>query len=577
LTPQKQVASALKTSKYLASPPKPVNTATETPPIPKNITNPYFVVKKAPEPPKHRHKKKTFLQTTYLKIRLSSYWNNQTSSYPEALTAVLMEWGRVIDVLCSRDPKGTAVLPWSDRDGTSSLITKDSVKPLTKDRVAKVYTDDFFLSKRQGGMYLRFRLGHNRPIAFYLESDEVQKSLEEGCTLYIDKIQDSNVSIPGWGAGPVIGRGSLEDIEEMLKRHPLMVSNKIADIEIRIQQVRLKQGIWVKGEPRPVAAHFFVRARDAAKARKILNSIYPSKPRKEYPGGVQWRFVTNVADPFFPRTPRSMKKAESLRAKQEQLQKDIVSVGTPNIRNLHHCLEVAPYVTLAQVLMNWRSAKEPEKLLFLHVEQDYEQTQIFFHSRFDTEARQLVPLLPLILEQQYGPRAWNWFYDTAKDFLGGYEYDLDTQKVTMKEEDINADVDKNWEQSPGDVYYGDLSDEEDDENFGLTIDIGNIVLDSKDERQRILDDASVASMKSTAEALRATPQGWTEEQDDTPQKTDITMKEAETDATSSLSTTVAGFDVDKMNPKDLELFMKQAAEKLKKVQIASSNEDGGKS
>jgi hypothetical protein len=93
--------------------------------------------------------------------------------------------------------------------------------------VAKVYTDKFFLSKRQGGMYLRFCLGHNRPIAFYLES------------------------------------------------------------EIRIQQVRPKQGIWVKGEPRPVAAHFFVRARDAAKARKILNTIYPSKPRKEYPGDVQ--------------------------------------------------------------------------------------------------------------------------------------------------------------------------------------------------------------------------------------------------------------------------------------------------
>jgi hypothetical protein len=62
------------------------------------------MVKKAPEPLKHRHKKKTFLQTTYIKIRLSSYWNNQTSSYPEALTAVLMEWGRVIDVLCFRDP-----------------------------------------------------------------------------------------------------------------------------------------------------------------------------------------------------------------------------------------------------------------------------------------------------------------------------------------------------------------------------------------------------------------------------------------------------------------------------------------
>jgi hypothetical protein len=160
--------------------------------------------------------------------------------------------------LCSRDPKGTAVLPWSDRDVSRLPITKDSVKPLTKDRVAKVFTDDFFLSKRQGGMYLRFRLGHNRPIAFYLESNEVLKGLEEGCDLYIDKIQDSNVSIPGWGAGPVIGRGSLEDIEEMLKLHLLMVSNKIIDLKIRVQQVRLKQGMWIKGEPRPVAAHFFV-------------------------------------------------------------------------------------------------------------------------------------------------------------------------------------------------------------------------------------------------------------------------------------------------------------------------------
>ena len=122
-----------------------------------------------------------------------------------------------------------------------------------------------------------------------------------------------------------------------------------------------------------------------------------------------------------------------------------------------------------------------------------------------------------------------------------------------------------------------MSNDDEDENFGHTIDTGNIILDSKDERQRILDDASVASMKSTAEGLRANPRGWTDKQDESPQKTDITMKDAETDATSSLSTTVAGFDVDKMNPKDLELFMKQAAEKLKEVQIASSIEDGGKS
>jgi hypothetical protein len=115
--------------------------------------------------------------------------------------------------------------------------------------------------------------------------------------------------------------------------------------------------------------------------------MYPSKHRKDYPGGVQWRFVTNVADPFFPRTPKSMKKAERLRAKQEQLQKDIYSVGTPHIRNLYYSLPIAPYATLAQVIMNWRSAREPDKRLFLHVEQTYEQTEIFFHYSNDTEAR----------------------------------------------------------------------------------------------------------------------------------------------------------------------------------------------
>jgi hypothetical protein len=35
--------------------------------------------------------------------------------------------------------------------------------------------------------------------------------------------------------------------------------------------------------------------------------------------------------------------------------------------------------------------------------------------------------------------------------------------------------------------------------------------------------------------------------------------------------------MDKMNPNDLELLMKQAAENPRKVQIASSNKDGGKS
>jgi hypothetical protein len=303
------------------------------PEVKRTAYNPYYVVKKAPCAPKGKAVKTHWTQVTYLKLRTGSYWNKQISTYPEALTNVLTEWASVVDLLCSRDPKCTAVLAWSDRDFGRAPLKKESTKPLTKEGFY-VYTDKCFLSSRQGGQFFWFRLGHSKPIKFYLESSEVEKGLTEDSALYVDKIQDSHVSIAGWGAGSVVGRGTLEDTEEMLKNHPLFTSNEIKYIKVRVQQVRLKNGRWIKGEPRPLAVHFFVHSRDTAKARKVLNSLYPSKPRKYYPGKVQWRFVTNVADPYFPKTPKSMKKAERLQAKQEQFNQEIESVSTQNIKNV---------------------------------------------------------------------------------------------------------------------------------------------------------------------------------------------------------------------------------------------------
>ena len=228
-----------------------------------------------------------------------------------------------------------------------------------------------------------------------------------------------------------------------------------------------------------------------------------------------------------------MKKAERLQAKQEQFNHDIDSVSAQNIKNLHHCLSVAPHVTLAQVLMNWRSAKDPEQRLYLHVEQTYEETKLFYHASVAEEASQLAPFLPIILEQEYGPRAWNWFEERAKDYLGGYIYDLDQHKIIMKDEDINADVDTHWEQSMGDLHLDDMSDE-DNEN-GLVIDIGLIIIDTTDCK-RIMDDESIASMKSTAEALMKVPFGWKEPEPATTADTtkDAKMKEAETVSTQPL-------------------------------------------
>jgi hypothetical protein len=48
----------------------------------------------------------------------------------------------------------------------------------------------------------------------------------------MDKSQDSNVRITGWGVDPVVRRNTMDDIKEMLKNHPLMKANKINYIEI---------------------------------------------------------------------------------------------------------------------------------------------------------------------------------------------------------------------------------------------------------------------------------------------------------------------------------------------------------
>ena len=102
--------------------------AKEKPGLKLSSSNPYFVlVKKAPTASKGNKAKKThWTQVTYLKLCLSFYWCKQISSYPDALTNVLTEWAGVVDMLCARDPKCTAVLPWSDSDFGRAPLKKES-------------------------------------------------------------------------------------------------------------------------------------------------------------------------------------------------------------------------------------------------------------------------------------------------------------------------------------------------------------------------------------------------------------------------------------------------------------------
>ena len=83
-----QPTSALKEPKYKAKvstentstkPSTPIEVET---PLMKAPVNPYYVVKKAPVVPKGNAVKTHWTQVTYLKLRLSSYWNNKSRHIP---------------------------------------------------------------------------------------------------------------------------------------------------------------------------------------------------------------------------------------------------------------------------------------------------------------------------------------------------------------------------------------------------------------------------------------------------------------------------------------------------------------
>jgi glutaredoxin len=119
-----------------------------------------------------------------------------------------------------------------------------------------------------------------------------------------------------------------------------------------------------------------------------------------------------------------------------------------------------------------------------------------------------------------------------------------------------------------------LSDEEVEEGIGVFIDFGSIVIDAVD-RHRILDDESVASMKSTAEAKMRNPEGWDSTDTDNDKKEapdedkDTIMTDKAPSPPSTLSSTTQVIHVEKMSQEQLEKFMKQASERLQGPSITT--------
>jgi hypothetical protein len=334
-----------------------------------------------------------------------------------------------------------------------------------------------------------------------LSSSKVCNLVEEAMgSLYKDKLQTSETVSAVWMGGPLPDEATCELIEETILDSSIFKSNGITNLELQALPVRTKKGALPKGSKRVKAVHAVCSIEDSGKVRDILKRMYPSKPRKEYPEGVQWRAIENTADPDFPVPPRARMIAERMKYKQANFLRGIRKTTYNHISNLHARLDTFPHQVLARIMYNWRSSKNLDRRLFFLVEQEYEgaPVQFSYSADLEDEVDAILPVLPLILVGRLGSSAQSWFLPSSKRGSRGYRFDKAHDCVVPLHNNDMADLDRNWEQSTEGYVAEDNYDEdlEQDEHGGFAIEFGGFEPNETPDRVSILNDGtdSLATM-----------------------------------------------------------------------------------
>lgn len=424
--------------------------------------------------------------TTFIKVRLPPY--DESQSFPIEIEKKIKDFIDLMKEMWKVEPR-LLIPAWKENErdpwsGKTSL-------PHTRDAV-EMFCERFWIAKGRAGSFIRVKIAHDLPLEDILENSNIlQYSFENDVKVYKDKIQEQRVTLIGWFAGSISSRTGIEDLETALKGHPLATKNGIKDLEIRVQHVNLKTGQtyqFIPAEERVMAMHIYASASKAPSVREMLMELYPSAPQRNYPMGRHMRFVPNVADTSFVIPPGLPRRAEALKKKQAIFLKNLRSTTTRTIDNLFKPLRVEPYATLAEIIMAWKSSVEIDQHLFVAVEEFYGNVRFFYLERHKNEAEAVIPLLSLILEDEFGGKIWEWFNQSVRAVVKPYVYDEAKRQVRPRN---LATFDREW-----DLGLGELSTEidEDMSPIKFEIEIGEIDLDHS-SRERIMDDDSIGSTR----------------------------------------------------------------------------------
>jgi hypothetical protein len=422
------------------------------------LSKPQSAVTSRPQGAKASDQAKSRKYATFFKVRLPKL-QQDNNAFDAEISANFAAFTKLV---FGRDASAL-ILPW--KYPKLRALNKSSVLPTTRsgvqDYVDRLYAQTGF------SPWCRFLMAHNSDPKTWLDDVFQSEVRSRDMNLNPEKLQVANIACAGWLLGSHPATMNLKDMEQALSQHPLM---RDIPIELRNQSIKLNPQEKIDPDQAVKAVHVYTDFFLATKCRQALNSIYGSSSRKEtLPLGKLLRFVPNIADGRYLCTTATRSSVVALKSKQKRFLAQTKTMTNYTIRELDYVIPELK-LSLRAALTYLRSASNNDRNLLISVDNYTNSPNVVFvfHQDVESEARTIIPLLPIVLEAELGPLIWQWFTDEAKDDTRGFYWDPDDKQVKSVEESGYAHMvtDQYLQDNWGD--NSDIEDETEDNPQGTS-------------------------------------------------------------------------------------------------------------
>lgn len=360
---------------------------------------------------------------------------------------------RVLHQMRKLDP---SVLLISKQNTTSCTGATDIWDKFTTQQHILHYVDRCYIQEGRS-TWIRFCIGFNGLLKTFTNGTLYQQVKDMGCYL-VHKIMDTlDPKVVGFLVGSDPANTNTDDLAEALIACPII--NHQVKIECRVRNIMLRQGERFTPGKEVRAVHIFSDKKDLVKCQGLLNTIYGSANKSGLPQGRKVKFIPDTNNTLVASTAQLQAFAQTARTRQAHYIRQLERAESESIIALDTYLAGTIKATLRQVIMSTK-ANDGQTQLFLHVDHHYNRVQFTFHKDLSQEAIAVINILPRILAQRFGSRAWEWFHADAKTQLAHLEWDEDNGRF------INAVAEAVLEQTLQDMDFGFkyFEDKEDREN-----------------------------------------------------------------------------------------------------------------